>query len=132
MRSGVPAALLLCLVPAAAQVRCSLNSVRRADGSYQISPNCEHLLLFGQNIGDDGATKLAAALGGAKRLQFLDLWSNGIGPKGARVRPPCRLTARRPLLQNVYVRIRHFVLSVPSGWPTARTFENTHPRSVMV
>lgn len=71
------------LFPVAAQVRCNLASIRQQDGSFSIRPSCEHLLLFGENIGDEGVRKLVTALGVAGRVQFLDLWSNGIGPNGA-------------------------------------------------
>ena len=78
-------AALLLLAPAHAQVRCGISQIKQSDGSFRISPACEHVLLFGANIGDDGIAKLAPALATATRLQFLDLWSNGIGPKGAQV-----------------------------------------------
>jgi hypothetical protein len=82
--SGRCLVLVAALTSVSAQNRCQLRDVRQADGSYRLGA-CEHLLLFGALIGDDGAVRVAEALATNNRLQFLDLWSNNIGPRGAQV-----------------------------------------------
>ena len=49
---------LMLLAPAAAQVRCKLGQVQRADGTFVLG-SCEELLLLGSKIGDKGAVQLA-------------------------------------------------------------------------
>ena len=81
---GLRAFLLCVLGPTVrAQSRCQLAQVRRADGSYDLG-GCNELRLHGERIGDEGASRLAEALAAdSARVALLDLWSNGIGPKGA-------------------------------------------------
>ena len=80
-RGVLPLLIALLLQEASAQRRCKLAEVRQPDGSFRLG-FCDELLLHGERIGDDGATALAPALADNQRLKLLDLWSNGLGPKG--------------------------------------------------
>lgn len=88
------------LVGLAAARRCKLSDVQRGDGSYVVD-GCEELLLFGESIGDEGATRLAAALGSNPPLLLVDLWHNGIGPAGARALGAA--LAKNNKLQRLYL-----------------------------
>lgn len=79
-------ACLLFTVSMASARQCKQSDVSRPDGSFALA-GCDEVVLFGESIGDEGAQKLAAALGvlgAGAGLQLLDLWRNGIGPAGAR------------------------------------------------
>mmetsp|Transcript_19987 Transcript_19987/g.64923 ORF Transcript_19987/g.64923 Transcript_19987/m.64923 type:complete len:261 (+) Transcript_19987:20-802(+) len=88
------------LVGLAAARRCKLSDVQRGDGSYVVD-GCEELRLFGESIGDEGATRLAAALGSNPPLLLVDLWHNGIGPAGARALGAA--LAKNNKLQRLYL-----------------------------
>ena len=98
---GLVSLLALALRPCAAQARCKLRDVRRADGTFSLDGRCDELLLFGEKIGDAGAEQLAAAVGADRRLKLLDLWANGLGPKGAEAL--ARALEKNTALQKLYL-----------------------------